>query len=101
MISCHMIKIRKSAPQRTRSLIQGVVGLYQILACIVITSLEPLLDCQCYFKFWCCGYTFKTQHNQEINKKCIKDVGMARDDIKVKVNTQIPIPTTIYITVVL
>ena len=36
-----------------------VVGLHQILAGNVITWLEPLLNCQCSFKFWGCGYTRK------------------------------------------
>ena len=32
-----------------------VVGLHQTLAGNVITCLEPLLHCECCFKFWPCG----------------------------------------------
>ena len=36
-----------------------MVGLHQILAGNVITCLEPLLNCQCYFKFWGCTVTLE------------------------------------------
>ena len=37
--------------------VQRVVDLHQILAGSVVTFLEPLLNCQCRFKFWGCSYT--------------------------------------------
>ena len=36
-----------------------MVGLHQILAGNVITCLEPLLNCQCRFKFWGCSYSLR------------------------------------------
>ena len=100
--------------------LRRVVGLHQILAGNVITCLEPLLNCQCHFKFWGCSYSLKKNifhrlkpeisikkvQKQDL-KKMQKDVGMecqklckqGRNDIIVKVNLQCPIPTFFYIKV--
>ena len=47
LVSRHVIEIQVGFPELRR-----VVGLHQILAGNVITCLEPLLNCQCHFKFW-------------------------------------------------
>ena len=72
----------------------GEVGLQQTLAGNVITCLEPLLNCQCCFKFWGCSYTFLglgvtvTEVNikkvQKHDLKNIKNVKGCRDGMPKK-----------------
>ena len=59
LVSRHVIKIREIGFKEFGTELQRVVGLHQILASNVITCLEPLLNCQCRFKVWVCGYTRK------------------------------------------
>ena len=55
MVSRHNYVIENSGDQfkkkKARTELHRVVGLYQILVGNVITCLEPLLNCQCHFKF--------------------------------------------------
>jgi len=95
------------------------LALHQVLAgelcyTFICTCLEPLLNCQCCFKFWGCGYSYTWknillrlrwhQKSKDKKSKNIKDVGMAcqkvckqgRDDAwkQRSMYWQSPIPTS-------
>ena len=75
-------------------------GLHEILAANVITCLEPLLNCQCHFKFILLRLRSKINvkkvQKQDLNlKRCSKQ---GRDDI-MKVNVQSLIPASFFILV--
>ena len=57
MVSRHVIEIQEIGLKKFGTELRRVVGLHQILAGNDITCLEPLLNRQCRFKFWGCGYT--------------------------------------------
>ena len=53
----HVFEIQEIGFKYFGTELRRVVGLHQILAGNVTTCLEPLLNCQCCFKFWGCSYT--------------------------------------------
>ena len=70
-----------------------MVGLHQTLAGNVITFLEPLLNCQCRFKFWGCSYTrLRSEINikkvQKQDLKNIKNVKGCRDGMPKSMQTR-------------
>ena len=57
-LSRHVIEVQEIGFKKFGTELREV-GLQQILAGSVITCLEPLLNCQCYFKFWGCTVTLE------------------------------------------
>ena len=89
LVSRHMIENLEIGFKKFGTELRKVVGLHQTLAGNVITCLEPLLNFQCHFKFWGCGYTFEifflglglTVSEINIKKVQKQDLKRCRDDI--------------------